>query len=168
MPKKTKNNNYAFIDSQNLNLGVQESGWKLDYKRFRIYLKEKYKVKKAYIFIGYIKENKKLYKALRTVGYVLIFKPTTKINNKEIKGNVDAELVLWAMIDYEKYNKAVIITSDGDFYCLVKYLHKKNKLEAVIGTRNRTCSYLLKIAAKGKLRFINNLKNILEHKTPRR
>ena len=161
-----RENNFAFIDGQNLNLGVQEAGWKLDYKRFRIYLKEKYKVKKAYIFIGYIKENKKLYQALRSVGYVLIFKPTTKVHNREIKGNVDAELVLQVMIDYKKYNKAVIITSDGDFYCLVKYLRKKNKLEAVIGTRNRTCSYLLKIAAKEKLRFINNLKNILEYKTP--
>ena len=43
-------NNYAFIDSQNLNLGIQLLGWKLDYKKFRIYLKEKYNVTKAYIF----------------------------------------------------------------------------------------------------------------------
>lgn len=28
--------NYAFIDSQNLNLGVKSSGWKLDYKKFRL------------------------------------------------------------------------------------------------------------------------------------
>jgi len=26
-------NNYAFIDSQNLNLGVLSLGWKLDYKK---------------------------------------------------------------------------------------------------------------------------------------
>ena len=160
-------NNYAFIDSQNLNLGVRESGWKLDYKKFRIYLKEKYKVKKAYIFIGYIKENKKLYRALRSVGYVLIFKPITKIHNREIKGNVDAELVLQAMIDYKKYEKAIIVTSDGDFYCLVKYLYKKNKLKIVLSACHKKCSYLLKISAKGRLRFINNLRNILEYKTLR-
>ena len=37
-------NNFAFIDSQNLNLGVQSLGWKLDHRGFRVYLKEKYKV----------------------------------------------------------------------------------------------------------------------------
>jgi len=34
--------NYAFIDAQNLNLGIQELGWKLDYRKFRRYLREKY------------------------------------------------------------------------------------------------------------------------------
>jgi len=34
-------NNYAFIDSNNLNLGIQSLGWKLDFRRFRRYLKEK-------------------------------------------------------------------------------------------------------------------------------
>jgi len=33
--------NYAFIDGQNLYLAIQKSGWKLDFKRFRVYLKEK-------------------------------------------------------------------------------------------------------------------------------
>jgi len=33
-------NNFAFIDGQNLNLGIQELGWKLDFSRFRQYLKE--------------------------------------------------------------------------------------------------------------------------------
>lgn len=38
--------NYAFIDGQNLNLGIKSLGWKLDFKKFRIYLEEKYAVKK--------------------------------------------------------------------------------------------------------------------------
>ena len=37
-----KVNNYAFIDSQNLNLGIQKLGWKLDYRKFRVYLAEKF------------------------------------------------------------------------------------------------------------------------------
>lgn len=44
--------NYAFIDSQNLNLGVQDLGWQLDFKRFRVYLKEKFHVRRAYLFLG--------------------------------------------------------------------------------------------------------------------
>lgn len=44
--------NFAFIDNNNLNLAIQELGWKLDFKRFRVYLKEKYDFEKAYLFIG--------------------------------------------------------------------------------------------------------------------
>lgn len=121
--KSIKENNYAFIDSQNLNLGIQELGWKLDFKRFRVYLKEKYKASKAYLALGYLPENQDLYNSLQGYGYVLIFKPVLKSEDGDVKGNVDAELVLQAMIDYNKYDKAIIVTSDGDFYCLVRYLY---------------------------------------------
>ena len=89
-----KENNYAFIDSQNLNLGILSLGWKLDYKKFRIYLKEKYNISKAYLFIGYIPSNQDLYSFLQGVGYVLIFKPTLPNDKGEVKGNIDADLVL--------------------------------------------------------------------------
>ncbi len=50
--KTAKNkNNYAFIDSQNLNLSIKDQGWALDFKRFREYLKDKYGVIKAFLFI---------------------------------------------------------------------------------------------------------------------
>ena len=40
-----------------------------------------------------------------------------------MKGNVDAELVLHsAAIEYDNYDKAIVITSDGDFRCLFEYL----------------------------------------------
>ena len=47
-----RSQNYAFVDSQNVNLAIRELGWKLDFKRFRVYLREKYGVEKAYLFIG--------------------------------------------------------------------------------------------------------------------
>jgi len=146
-----KENNFAFIDSQNLNLGIQSLGWKLDYKRFRVYLKEKYKVSTSYLFIGYIPNNQDLYSSLQETGYVLIFKPTPPNNEGEVKGNVDADLVLQAMIDYKKYKKAIIVTSDGDFYSLVKYLYKNNKLKCVMSPYVKTCSVLLKKTAKEKI-----------------
>jgi uncharacterized LabA/DUF88 family protein len=46
----------------------------------------------------------------------------------KVKGNVDAELVLHAMIEYPNYDKALIVTGDGDFFCLVEYLIKQDKL----------------------------------------
>ena len=166
--KNKKDKNYAFIDSQNLNLGIQSLDWRLDYRRFRIYLKEKYQVEIAYLFIGYMPENQDLYSSLQEAGYVLIFKPTLLNGEGEVKGNVDADLVLQAMIDYGKYDKAVIVTSDGDFYCLVKYLYKNKKLKFVMSPYVKTCSILLKKTAKEKIVFMNNLKNKLEYKKHRR
>ncbi len=156
--------NYAFIDSQNLNLGVKELGWKLDFKRFRVYLKEKDKVDKAYLFIGYIPENQDLYSSLQEYGYFLIFKPVLKGKNGEVKGNVDADMVLQVMIDFDKYDKAVIVTGDGDFYGLVKYLYINQKLEKVLSPNREKSSVLLRKAAKEKICFVDDLKDKLEYK----
>ena len=159
-------NNYAFIDSQNLYLGIKDLGWKLDYKKFRIYLAEKYAVKKAYMFMGYLQCNTNLYRFLQKVGYILIFKPILSGVDGLVKGNVDADLVLQAMIDYKCYNKAIIITGDGDFYCLVKYFCKHNKLLRVFVPNRYKYSILLKNVLPGAkyITFMNDLRMRLEYK----
>ena len=98
-------NNYDFIDSQNVNLGIQHLGWKLNFARFRRYLREKYNTRVAYLFIGYIPQTQKLYSELQKAGYVLMFKPTLPDGDGNIKGNIDADMVLQTMIDYGKYDK---------------------------------------------------------------
>ena len=158
-------NNYVFIDSQNLNLSIRELGWKLDYKKFRVYLKEKYSVSKAFIFIGFVEGNNKLYISLQEAGFICIFKPTLKYQDGTTKGNCDAELVLQAMIEYPNYNKAVIVTGDGDFYCLTKYLIEQDKLEVVLIPNRFKFSALFKFKiCRPFLRFMNDLKTKLDHK----
>ena len=147
-----------------MNLGIQELGWNLDFKRFRIYLKEKYQAERAYIFIGYVPEYQDLYSSLQSYGYVLIFKPIIRDKHGDVKGNVDAELVLQTMIDYSNYDKALIVTSDGDFYCLVRYLYNKDKLKMVLSPNRESCSNLLMRAAKEKINFLDNLRKKLEYK----
>lgn len=136
--------NYAFIDSQNLNLAVLSMGWKLDFKRFRTYLKEKYCVKKAFLFIGYVASNQKLYDFLTQAGYVLVFKPVVIGEKNKMKGNVDAELVLHSMIEFSNYSKAVIVSGDGDFHCLIEYLYSQNKLSRIIVPNRKKYSSLLR------------------------
>jgi len=142
---------YAFIDSQNLNLGVRSTGWQIDYKKFRLYLKNKYGVEKAFMFIGLVANNQKLYTQLQAAGFILIFKPTVRYfeNGKEtVKGNVDAELVLHAAaIEYPNYAKAIIVSGDGDFACLVEFLADKDKLLHVF-TPNNKYSKLLRPYSK--------------------
>lgn len=161
-----KSSNYAFIDSQNLNLAIQDMGWKLDFKKFRIYLKDKYDIEKAFIFIGYLSLNESLYKALQEYGYVLIFKPTLVLPNKKVKGNVDAELVLHTMIEYNNYDKALIVSGDGDFYCLVEYLRENKKLlKLMVPNRQRFSSLLRGFAPD--IVSLNDLKKRLGYKEKR-
>jgi uncharacterized LabA/DUF88 family protein len=157
-------NNYAFIDSQNLNLSIQKLGWKLDYKRFRIYLAEKYAVKKAYMFIGFVALNQPLYDRLQEAGFQLRFKPTIPDADGKIKGNVDADMVLSAALEIGEYDAAVIVSSDGDFYSLVQHLYEKEKLAVVLSPDEKYCSSLLKQTAKEKIQFMNNTRTLLEYK----
>ncbi len=142
--KQDSINNYAFIDSQNVNLAVREQGWVLDFARFRVYLAEKYGVTKAFLFIGYVPGNETLYSHLQEYGYHCIFKPTLELPGGKVKGNVDAELVLHTMIQYPHFDQGVIVTGDGDFYCLVEYLLQQGKLRKVIIPNQHRYSGLLK------------------------
>lgn len=165
-PKKP--NNYAFIDSQNLNLGVQKAGWKMDWHKFRIWLAEKYGVTRAYMFIGYMAENETLYQQMYDHGFLVVLKPTLEIMQVEkpgdkpkeekdkvpVKGNIDADLVLHAMKEYANYDKAIIVSGDGDFHGLAEYLAEQGKLLKIL-TPNIHFSMLLKQFAQ----YIENLDN---------
>ena len=165
---KSIKQNYAFIDSQNLNLAIRGLGWKIDWKRFRVHLKEKYHVEKAYLFIGYIEGNNRLYASLQEAGFICIFKPTLKYKDGTTKGNCDAELVLQTMIEYQNYQKAVIVTGDGDFHCLVKYLAEQSKLETLLIPDRHRYSALLKFKIfRPFLRFMNDLQDRLAYKKKR-
>jgi uncharacterized LabA/DUF88 family protein len=161
MQKKLQN--YAFIDFQNLYFGLKMSGWKVDYKRFHKYLKEKCGVKKAFIFIGFISQNQSLYGSLRSAGFTLIFKPTLESKNMAIKGNCDAELVLHTMIEYANYKEAILVSADGDFYCLIRHLQSKNKFGKLLAPSKKYCSSLLRRAAKSKIIYFEALKSKLEY-----
>ena len=156
-------NNYAFIDSQNVNLAIRDRGWILDFRRFKKYLEDKYNISKAFIFIGYINTNQNLYTSLQKDGYILVFKPTLHLPDGKAKGNVDAELVLHTMIEYPNYDKALIVSGDGDFYCLVDYLKREDKLlKLMIPNRNRYSSLLRKFTQE--IVFMNDLRGKLEYK----
>jgi uncharacterized LabA/DUF88 family protein len=157
--------NFAFIDSQNLNLGVRSLGWRIDYKKFRLYLRNKYSVSEAYVFIGLVTSNQKLYTELQKAGFILVFKPTVRyfVDGKEtVKGNVDAELVLHAAaIQFPNYDKAIIVSGDGDFACLADHLIDHNKLLHIF-TPNATYSQLLKPFSQYIVR-IDRLRPSLEY-----
>lgn len=187
---------YAFIDSQNLNLGTQKMGWKMDWSKLYQYLQKEHGVTRAYLFIGYMSEHEEMYNTLHELGYLVVLKPTVVMNDqpqsaetssqtkqftdsknhnhkdqpeaakRAVKGNVDAELVLYAMKEMPNYSKAIIVSGDGDFYCLAEYLASKERLKHIM-TPNRFYSSLLKPYEKYIIR-IDEMRRELAYKDYKR
>lgn len=120
-------NIHAYIDAANLHNGVAALGWKVDYKKLRRWLGQKYQVSVAYIFIGYLPKRKRQYEQLRADGYELVFKEVVFHSDGKPKANCDADLVLKAAREYfEKgVGEAVLISSDGDYAPLVRFFIEK-------------------------------------------
>jgi uncharacterized LabA/DUF88 family protein len=161
---KITENNVAYIDGANLYNGTRNLSWDFDYGRFRIWLSEKYKIKKAYLFLGLILKYADLYNDLRRKGYTLVFKEVIYDQKGKAKGNCDADIVVLAMKNYyeRKFENVVLVSSDGDFSSLVNFLHGRDKLLSVISSyESDKCSILLKKTGV-KISYIADQRNILE------
>jgi len=159
-------NNFAYIDGANLHRGVIQLGWQLDYTKFRVWLKDKYGVAHAYLFIGLVPKNKDLYTSLQEAGFTIIYKEITYDGHGKVKGNCDADLVLKATRDsYEKSSgQTLLVSSDGDYSGLVKFLLEKDKFIGIISPSvSAKCSVLLKRTG-ARIAYINDQRSILEVK----
>lgn len=154
------NKTYAFIDSQNLYMGIKSLGWKIDYKKFFRYLTEKYNVNKAIIYIGYLQENESLYKNLKSCGFEIVFKNTKQYgkSRNQVKGNIDVDLTVDAIRQTSHYDTAVFISADGDFCALYDYLidEEHKSVSILIPNMYKYSKFLLKY--RDNLRFMNDLK----------
>jgi uncharacterized LabA/DUF88 family protein len=144
--------NYCYIDGQNLHLGTANTkpAWHVDLYRFRVYLREKYHVEKAFYYLGYVQEGIKieqLYETIQNAGFILVFRQhnSAMIGNK--KGNVDSDIVLSVMKRLQKdtdFDKIVLVSGDGDYKMLVDYLIEEGKLEKILFPNRKFRSSLYK------------------------
>ncbi|MDP1718950.1 MAG: NYN domain-containing protein [bacterium] len=105
-----------------------------------------------------------MYTRLQEAGFTLIFKEVVYDNEGKVKGNCDAGLVLKATRDtYENsFEKAILVSSDGDYAGLVKFLQEKEKFFVIISPAvSRKCSILLKRTG-AKIAYLNDQKSIIE------
>ncbi len=128
--------NIAFIDGQNLHLGTAHEDWKIDFARFRIYLREKFNIDEAYIFLWFLDEDQDdLYKRLQKTGFIIVFREHNSNMKWKKKGNVDVDIVFEMMrrlMDELDFDKIILVSGDGDYIKLVKYLIEKNMLKKVL------------------------------------
>ena len=157
-------NSYAFIDGTNLHLSTENLGWSIDWKKFREYLTRRHRVTKAYYFIGYSPQQTSLYSHLSSYGYKLIHRDLLKLPDGSVKGDCDTELVLHTLIQYYNYDKAVIVTGDGDMACLVEYLDGISKFKLVIACKPDNCSWLIRKEAGENIMYIDYYRHMFEKK----
>lgn len=158
--------NIAYIDAANLDKSMKGLGWQLDYKKFRVWLKDKYEIEKAYIFIGLIEKYKNLYNYFQDCGFTIVFKDVLYQDGKT-KGNCDSDLLMKAASDFYEgeLDKAVLVASDGDYTPLVKMLKERNGIEVILSPAiAEKCSILLK-RTNVPIAYIQDQKSILTRTT---
>lgn len=147
--------NLAFIDGQNLHMGTTNANkpWRVDLFKFRVYLREKYKVEKAYYFLGFIQDNHQgLYDEIQEAGYILKFREHSSAMLGKKKGNVDTDIVftvMRALYLREDFDKIVLVSGDGDYMMMVDFLIKERKFAKILfPDQSRSSSLYKKIDLK--------------------
>jgi len=159
--------NLAFIDGQNLHMGTKENNWKIDHRKFRIYIKDKYKVSKAYYFIGYYSDKFiKIYDSLKEAGFLVYFKDHHPELLAKKKGNIDTDLVFEVMrqiSDMVEFDKIVIVSGDGKYKKMIDYLINKKKFSKILFPTRRS-STLYKHLGSEYFDYLDNIRNYIAHK----
>jgi len=94
---ENKGTTYAFIDASNLFYGGEKSlGWKIDYEKLLLYLKERYQVSRAFYFGG-----------VETYGFFYNYLNNDFVPLSELKDYLELELMLTGNIDIGSYLKRV-------------------------------------------------------------
>ena len=150
-------NNIAFIDWQNLYLWTDSENWKIDYKKFRIYLKDKFHINEAYYFLWFLNEDEQdLYTQLQKSWFILVFREHSSELKGKKKGNVDVDIVFEIMrriMEEKDFDKILLVSGDGDYIKLVKFLIEKWLLEKILFPSKKYSSLYNKI----KIRYWMNL-----------
>lgn len=143
-------NNIAFVDGQNLYMSVMtaDDPWRIDLARFRVYLRQKYNVGKAYYFLGFVQEKyQDLYDEIQEAGFILKFKEHNPAMLGVKKGNVDTDIVFYVMkMLYQKeiFSNVVLVSGDGDYKLLVEFLIKEGRFEKILFPDFKRASSLYK------------------------
>lgn len=146
-----KQESVAFIDGQNLYMGTAKrefNPWRINLKRFRVYLEQKYGIAKAYYFLGYVQEaREELYEEIQAAGFVLMFREHNSAMIGKKKGNVDSDIIFQVMrrlYKKEIVGKIFLVSGDGDYKMLVDFLVEEKKFGKMLFPNRQFASSLYK------------------------
>ena len=132
-----------FIDGANLYAAAKSLVLDIDYKKLLNHFRGECNLIRALYYTAIAEDQE--YSSIRPLidwldynGFTLITKPTKEFTDssgrRKIKGNMDIELAVDAMVLSRQLDHIVIFSGDGDFRSLVQALQEKGKRVTVIST----------------------------------
>jgi len=90
------------------------------------------------------------YQKLDNFGYKLFLKPVKLYNQKDgtikRKANCDVDMTFYLMKEKDSFEKVIILSGDGDFLPVLKYLKKNGKSIIILGRNKRTAKEIKQFA----------------------
>jgi len=152
--------------------GVETYGFCFDYlKNDHVDLDELYEWVSNYIkekaitlneaellLIGRHLDRIKFYKKLKSFGYNLYLKPVKlyvqEDGTTKRKANCDVDMTFYLMKEMKNFDRVIILSGDGDFLPVLKYLRELNKEIIILARGERTAKEIRQFAGANFRDFI--------------
>ena len=148
----------VFVDGANFFFMQKDAlGWFADPKKLLDYIAKEGEIVDAFYYIGQDAppeaKQKAFLDALPGMGYSLVSKQIktiydSKTGTSKKKANLDIEIVLDMFNTIEHYDKAILISGDGDFERALTLLKARGKQFSVIATDKFMARELLNVAGR--------------------
>lgn len=89
-----------------------------------------------------------MYTGLQDAGYTLVFRKHRREVASHKKGNVDTDIVYYIMFKLyrrENIDKIILVSGDGDYYRMVKFLRDEGKLGRILFPARKNASGLYQL-----------------------
>lgn len=117
------------------------------------------------LLIGKHIQRVRFYLKLKQFGYNLFLKPVKLYEQEDgstkRKANCDVDLAFHLMKEKDNFDRIIVLSGDGDFLPVLKYLKEIKKEIMILGRADRTAKEIKQFAG-GSFRDFEYLKNILK------
>ena len=125
---------------------------------------------KKHIFFGAVdEENQDIYELIQEAGFILMFRERSRSMLGKKKENADTDIVFSVMskiADGEKFEQVVLVSGDGDYFKMVRYLVEKERFCKLLSPNRHSTSSLYRVFTPKYVNFLDNkgVKNKIAYK----
>ena len=98
------------------------------------------------------------YKKLEEFGYKLYLRPVKLYEQEDgttkRKANCDVDMTFYLMKEMNNFDRAIVLSGDGDFLCVLKYLQDKGKNVIILARSKRTAREIRQFAGSNFRDFV--------------
>ena len=162
---------YAFVDAANvIYRGNGPNDWKIDLRKLLGYLKERFGASAVFYYGGIDRKNDAqcgINRKMAKWGYLLRLNPVKYFQNEQgklyRKADVDSRMTFEIMQKLPQYDRAIVLTGDGDFYWVLEYLLQQKDRVWLVANPRKTAKELKKLFG-ANFANLDSLRSQLEYK----